>query len=87
MRRRGSSNVSIGISIPSPEVLVGDGDQGSTPVEGDGFYLLKKDSQRRTTLAKVMANDELKIAEVWLQSLQTEVREPLLALVSKNQTS
>ncbi|CAG0890849.1 unnamed protein product [Darwinula stevensoni] len=80
MRRRGSSNVSIGISIPSPEVLVGDGDPGSTPVEGDGFYLLKKDSQRRTTLAKVMANDELKIAEVWLQSLQTEVREPLLAL-------
>lgn len=39
--RRNSSG-----TLLSPEV--------DTTIETDGFYLLKKDSQRRTTLAKVL---------------------------------
>lgn len=57
MERRNSSG-----TLLSPEV------DGSG--EMDGFYLLKKDSQRRTTLAKVFANDGAKICEVWLQKVK-----------------
>ncbi|CAH1106010.1 unnamed protein product [Psylliodes chrysocephalus] len=55
--RRNSSG-----TLLSPEV--------DTTIETDGFYLLKKDSQRRTTLAKVLANDGLKICEVWMQKVR-----------------
>lgn len=55
--RRNSSG-----SLLSPEVEAG----GDT----DGFYLLKKDSQRRTTLAKVLAHDGSKICDVWLQKVR-----------------
>lgn len=57
MERRNSSG-----TLLSPEV------DGSG--EMDCFYLLKKDSQRRTTLAKVFANDGAKICEVWLQKVK-----------------
>lgn len=39
-------------------------------VEGDGFYLLKKDSQRRTTLSKVLEYDEAKICDVWMDKIE-----------------
>lgn len=55
--RRNSSG-----TLLSPEVETG----GDT----DGFYLLKKDSQRRSTLAKVLANDGGKICDVWLQKVR-----------------
>ncbi|CAG9856880.1 unnamed protein product [Phyllotreta striolata] len=55
--RRNSSG-----TLLSPEVETG--------TETDGFYLLKKDSQRRTTLAKVLANDGMKICEVWMQKVR-----------------
>lgn len=58
-QRRGSTG-----TLLSPEVDVG--------VETDGFYLLKKDSQRRTTLAKVLAQDGAKICELWMQKLRTK---------------
>ncbi|CAH1173520.1 unnamed protein product [Phaedon cochleariae] len=57
--RRNSSG-----TLLSPEVDSGIG------AETDGFYLLKKDSQRRTTLAKVLANDGTKICDVWLQKVR-----------------
>ncbi|KAG5875524.1 hypothetical protein JTB14_033890 [Gonioctena quinquepunctata] len=55
--RRNSSG-----TLLSPEVETG--------TETDGFYLLKKDSQRRTTLAKVLANDGTKICDVWMQKVR-----------------
>lgn len=38
--------------------------------ESDGFYTLKKDSQRRTTLSKVLALDEAKICDVWMEKIE-----------------
>ncbi|KAF5298256.1 hypothetical protein FQR65_LT09767 [Abscondita terminalis] len=58
-QRRGSTG-----TLLSPEV--------DTGIETDGFYLLKKDSQRRTTLAKVLAQDGAKICELWLQKIRTK---------------
>lgn len=46
----------------------------------DGFYTLKKDSQRRQTLTRVLSQDGKKICEVWLRSLEREVGQtPLTA--------
>lgn len=56
-QRRGSSG-----TLLSPEV-----DNG---LESDGFYLLKKDSQRRTTLSKVLAQDNHKICDLWMQKIR-----------------
>lgn len=39
-------------------------------LETDGFYMLKKDSQRRTTLSKVLGHDEAKICDVWMQKIE-----------------
>lgn len=56
-QRRGSSG-----TLLSPEVDAGQ--------ESDGFYLLKKDSQRRTTLSKVLAQDGNKICELWMHKIR-----------------
>lgn len=56
--RRNSSG-----TLLSPEV--------DTLAENHGFYLLKKDSQRRATLSKVLAQDGVKICEIWLEKMHT----------------
>ncbi|XP_046393431.1 mitogen-activated protein kinase kinase kinase 15 isoform X2 [Ischnura elegans] len=48
--------------------------------EQDGFYLLKKDSQRRMTLTKVLSQDESKICDIWMSNLEKEVAEPVLTM-------
>lgn len=59
VERRNSSGTPL-----SPEADIG--------TESDGFYLLKKDSQRRTTLAKVLENDGPRICELWMQKIRDE---------------
>lgn len=44
-----------------------------TGEEQEGFYLLKKDSQRRMTLTRVLTQDEAKICEVWMRGIQAEL--------------
>lgn len=67
MNRRSSSGVLL-----SPEVeLTGSIIKPMTEAsESDGFYMLKKDSQRRTTLSKVLAHDEQKICDVWMDKIE-----------------
>lgn len=51
--------------------------------ESDGFYLLKKDSQRRQTLSKVLSQDEKKICEVWMEKIENDRPEKIvLSIVS-----
>ncbi|ESO93282.1 hypothetical protein LOTGIDRAFT_189920 [Lottia gigantea] len=62
------SNASGGTNILSPDIE-------STPDTGgskDGFYLLRKDSERRNTLVQIMAQDRDKICDAWLESLHKE---------------
>ncbi|XP_025195164.1 mitogen-activated protein kinase kinase kinase 15 isoform X3 [Melanaphis sacchari] len=64
-------------ALASPEIDMGTA--GSTAeAEHDGFYRLKKDSQRRTTLARVLAQDQATLGKVWLQFIRREFGQPKL---------
>lgn len=52
-----------------------------TETEQDGFYLLKKDSQRRTTLSRVLTQDEKKICQIWMESIK-KLGDTVLTMVS-----
>lgn len=49
--------------------------------EQEGFYLLKKDSQRRMTLTRVLSQDEKKICEVWMKSIHQDVGQTVIRMV------
>lgn len=50
--------------------------------EQEGFYLLKKDSQRRMTLTRVLNQDETKICTLWMNSIHRDVGRTVLQMVS-----
>ncbi|XP_025424577.1 mitogen-activated protein kinase kinase kinase 15 isoform X4 [Sipha flava] len=64
-------------TLLSPEIDMGTAGS-SAEAEHDGFYMLKKDSQRRTTLARVLANDRCTLCKVWLQFISREFSQPML---------
>ncbi len=63
--RRSSSG-----ALLSPEVL-----EQMKNEDNDNFYLLKKDSQRRLTLVKVLQNDKSIICQQWHQLLEKDVQD------------
>ncbi|KAI1294720.1 Mitogen-activated protein kinase kinase kinase 15 [Halotydeus destructor] len=72
-------------SVTSPPVdgfssTVSDVDQG-------GFYLLKKDSQRRATLVQVFNSDNASICNVWLQDLQNNLPSSQPVILQSNHLS
>uniref|UniRef100_A0A1B6D1S4 mitogen-activated protein kinase kinase kinase n=2 Tax=Clastoptera arizonana TaxID=38151 RepID=A0A1B6D1S4_9HEMI len=73
--RRSSSG-----GLLSPEVDNGLRGPAGTPTEQDGFYLLKKDSQRRMTLSRVLNQDQNNICQVWLKNIIQDVGETIITL-------
>ncbi|XP_039277638.1 mitogen-activated protein kinase kinase kinase 15 isoform X1 [Nilaparvata lugens] len=73
LTRRSSSG-----GLMSPEVDGGPRTAAGAPTEQDGFYLLKKDSQRRMTLSRVLSQDQRKICEVWLRNINPDIGETVL---------
>lgn len=55
--------------------------RSSIDVEQDGFYLLKKDSQRRLTLSRVLEQDSEKICSKWMLSVQQDFGNTVLTMV------
>lgn len=43
--------------------------------ESDGIWILKKDSQRRQTLFKVLSEDEKKICDIWMEIIENNRNE------------
>lgn len=53
--------------------------------ESDGMWILKKDSQRRQTLLKVLSEDENKICDIWMKRIENERSEKtVLEMVKKS---
>lgn len=81
LTRRSSSG-----GLLSPEVELGATKSAAPSLaegEQDGFYLLKKDSQRRLTLSRVLSQDGVKICELWMTKIRTRyLGETVLSLVS-----
>ncbi|XP_033214857.1 mitogen-activated protein kinase kinase kinase 15 isoform X2 [Belonocnema kinseyi] len=75
MTRRSSSGVLL-----SPEVEISGQLGQKAGEEQEGFYLLKKDSQRRMTLTRVLGQDETKICEVWMRSIHQDVGQTVLRM-------
>ncbi|GAB6029560.1 protein kinase kinase kinase [Chamberlinius hualienensis] len=67
------SGLNVGALSPSLDV-------SPMEQEEDGFYMLKKDSQRRTTLFRVLNQDQSKICEIWLNVVQRDINQSLLTL-------
>lgn len=59
----------------SPEI---DGNTTGGSIEQGGFYMMKKDSQRRITLDKLLAQDQSKLCEMWLECIRTHDGEVVL---------
>ncbi|EDS31404.1 mitogen activated protein kinase kinase kinase 5, mapkkk5, mekk5 [Culex quinquefasciatus] len=55
---------------------------GTDANESDGFYLLKKDSQRRATLHRVLEHDERKICHVWMEKIVSDRKEAVVISMS-----
>uniref|UniRef100_A0A336LVJ7 mitogen-activated protein kinase kinase kinase n=1 Tax=Culicoides sonorensis TaxID=179676 RepID=A0A336LVJ7_CULSO len=68
----------IEITVTSTKSLSG---QTETS-ENEGFYLLKKDSQRRQTLYKVLVQDESKICQLWMERIETDKKESVVINIS-----
>ena len=72
--------IGVGSLLPGAITNVGPGVAGAKP-EQDGYYMLKKDSQRRATLSRVFSQDGKKICEVWMQSLIKSLGKTVLTMV------
>ena len=78
LSRRGSKDVPCSPEADVQSKTCPGGETG----EQDRFYLLKKESQRRTTLSKVLMQDEKKIFDMLVRSFERDVEGPLLKRVS-----
>ncbi|XP_077976893.1 mitogen-activated protein kinase kinase kinase 15-like [Glandiceps talaboti] len=47
------------------------------PKDGNGFYMLRKDSERRQTLYQVLSDDQEALIEAWYGRVQRESRSPM----------
>lgn len=70
LNRRSSSGVLLSPDIDLTDSFIKPLDRLTGSYETDGFYMLKKDSQRRTTLSKVLQQDEMKICSVWMEKIE-----------------
>lgn len=75
MTRRSSSG-----GLLSPEVELTGQPGHKSGEDQEGFYLLKKDSQRRMTLTKVLSQDEATICEVWMRNIHQDVGQTVLRM-------
>lgn len=56
----------------SPDILQSNANN-SRLGEGDVFYLLKKDYQRRVTLSKIITTDDKVIRELWMDAARSDI--------------